>query len=189
MTRKCYEDSMRVGSMPTKPAVNVLDLYFDPRHFYGDERPHPAEDLKEVQIGPLSTHVTKIGTTLSSREEARLMDSLKQNVDNFACTIKDMPDIDSRFMCHRLSVVLGAKPVAQKRRRQGEEKQRAIKEETDKLPVVDFIREANGRWRMCTDYTDLNKAHPKDPYPLPSIDRLVDGVLGFALLSFMDAYS
>ncbi|RDX76978.1 hypothetical protein CR513_42973, partial [Mucuna pruriens] len=42
---------------------------------------------------------------------------------------------------------------------------------------------------MCTNYTNLNKACPKDPYPLPSIDRLVDGVSGFALLSFMDAYS
>ncbi|RDY12073.1 Retrovirus-related Pol polyprotein from transposon 17.6, partial [Mucuna pruriens] len=42
---------------------------------------------------------------------------------------------------------------------------------------------------MCIDYTDLNKACPKDPYPLPSIDRLVDGVSGYALLSFMDAYS
>ncbi|RDY03048.1 hypothetical protein CR513_13388, partial [Mucuna pruriens] len=42
---------------------------------------------------------------------------------------------------------------------------------------------------MCTDYTDLNKACPKDPYPLPSIDRLVDGASSFALLSFMDAYS
>ncbi|RDX65070.1 hypothetical protein CR513_56307, partial [Mucuna pruriens] len=52
-----------------------------------------------------------------------------------------------------------------------------------------MVRKPSGKWRMCTDYTDLNKAFPKDPYPLPSIDRLVDGVAGFALLSFMDAYS
>ncbi|RDY05633.1 hypothetical protein CR513_10508, partial [Mucuna pruriens] len=52
-----------------------------------------------------------------------------------------------------------------------------------------MVKKASGKWRMCTDYTDLNKACPKDPYPLPSIDRLVDGVSGFALLSFMDAYS
>nr|KYP39823.1 Retrovirus-related Pol polyprotein from transposon opus [Cajanus cajan] len=42
---------------------------------------------------------------------------------------------------------------------------------------------------MCVDYTDLNKACPKDSYPLPSIDRLVDGASGHALLSFLDAYS
>lgn len=42
---------------------------------------------------------------------------------------------------------------------------------------------------MCVDYMDLNKACHKDPYPLPSVDRLVDEALGFGLLSFMDAYS
>ena len=42
---------------------------------------------------------------------------------------------------------------------------------------------------MCTDYTDLNKACPKDPYPLPSIDALVDASSGYRYLSFMDAYS
>nr|KYP62111.1 Transposon Ty3-I Gag-Pol polyprotein [Cajanus cajan] len=42
---------------------------------------------------------------------------------------------------------------------------------------------------MCIDYTDLNKVCPKDAYPLPSIDRLVDGASGHALLSFLDAYS
>jgi len=42
---------------------------------------------------------------------------------------------------------------------------------------------------MCVDYTDLNKACPRDAYPLPSIDRLVDGAVGHAILSFLDAYS
>lgn len=41
---------------------------------------------------------------------------------------------------------------------------------------------------MCTDYTDLNKACPKDAYPLPSIDRLVDGAAGHRRLSFLDAF-
>jgi len=42
---------------------------------------------------------------------------------------------------------------------------------------------------MCTDYTHLNRACPKDAYPLPSIDRLVDGAAGHKVLSFLDAYS
>ncbi|RDX82493.1 hypothetical protein CR513_36708, partial [Mucuna pruriens] len=54
---------------------------------------------------------------------------------------------------------------------------------------VVMVKKPNGKWRMCTDYTDLNKACPKDPYPLPNIDRLVDRMVGFALLSFMDTYS
>lgn len=42
---------------------------------------------------------------------------------------------------------------------------------------------------MCVDFTNLNKACPKDPYVLPHIDRLIDGLSRFWLLSFMDAYS
>jgi hypothetical protein len=42
---------------------------------------------------------------------------------------------------------------------------------------------------MCVDFTDLNKACPKDPYPVPNIDRLIDGASGYKTLSFMDAYS
>ncbi|RDX86545.1 Retrovirus-related Pol polyprotein from transposon 17.6, partial [Mucuna pruriens] len=38
-----------------------------------------------------------------------------------------------------------------------------------------MVKKANGKWRMCTDYIDLNKAYPKDPYSLPNIDQLVDG--------------
>ncbi|KAL5546344.1 hypothetical protein UlMin_006031 [Ulmus minor] len=80
----------------------------------------------------------------------------------------------------------------------------AINTEVDKLLKADFIREANypewianvvlvkkanGNWRVCVDFTDLNKACPKDSFPLPRIDQLVDATAGHELLSFMDAYS
>jgi hypothetical protein len=48
---------------------------------------------------------------------------------------------------------------------------------------------ANGKWRLCIDYTDINKACPKDPFPLPHIDQIVDSTAGCDLLSFLDAYS
>jgi len=51
------------------------------------------------------------------------------------------------------------------------------------------VKKTNDKWRRCTDYTDLNRACPKDAYPLPNIDRLVDGVSGLQVLSFLDAYS
>ncbi|CAJ2659678.1 unnamed protein product [Trifolium pratense] len=57
------------------------------------------------------------------------------------------------------------------------------------LSNVVLVKKSNGKWRMCCDYTDLNRACPKDSYPLPCIDRLVDNSSGFKLLSFMDAYS
>ena len=52
-----------------------------------------------------------------------------------------------------------------------------------------MVKKANGNWRMCVDFTDLNKACPKDSYPLPRIDTLVDSTTRHQLLSFMDAFS
>ena len=43
-------------------------------------------------------------------------------------------------------------------------------------------------WRMCIDYTNLNKAYPKDPFPLPRIDQVINSTTGCELLSFVDAY-
>ncbi|RDX93844.1 hypothetical protein CR513_23839, partial [Mucuna pruriens] len=88
----------------------------------------------------------------------------------------------------------GVRPISQKKRRLGEEKKRMAKAETARLLQERFIREVKyPNWLsnvvMCIDYTNLNKACPKDPHPLPSIDTLVDEVLGCGLLRFMDAYS
>jgi hypothetical protein len=52
-----------------------------------------------------------------------------------------------------------------------------------------MVKKANGKWRMCVDFTDLNKACPKDSFPLPRIDQLVDSTVGHKLLTFMDAFS
>ena len=52
-----------------------------------------------------------------------------------------------------------------------------------------MVKKSNVKWRICIDYTDLNKACPKDCFPLPRIDQLVDSTAGHELLSFMDAYS
>lgn len=57
------------------------------------------------------------------------------------------------------------------------------------LSNVVMVRKPNGKWRMCIDYTNLNKACPKDRFPLPCIDQLVDSTAGHKLLSFIDAYS
>ena len=77
-------------------------------------------------------------------------------------------------------------------------------DEVNKLLVADFIHEVyypdwlanvvlvkkvNGKWRMCVDFTDLNKTCPKDSFPLPKIDSLMDSTAGHKLLTFMDAFS
>nr|KYP57535.1 Transposon Ty3-I Gag-Pol polyprotein [Cajanus cajan] len=115
-----------------------------------------------------------------------------------------MPGIDPNFLCHKISVFREVKPVTQRKRMMGEERKKAVEAEASKLLEAGFIREiqhttwldnvvmvkkANGKWRMCTDYTDLNKACPKDAYPLSNIDRLVDGTADHTFLTFLDAYS
>jgi len=110
------------------------------------------------------------------------------------------PDI----ITHRLSVYKEARPVTHKKRKLGGDKRLAAREDVDKLLTVGFIREAqyttwlanivmvtkpNDKWTVRVDYTNLNKACSKDSYPLPNIDRLVDGAAGHKILSFLDAYS
>ena len=57
------------------------------------------------------------------------------------------------------------------------------------LANVVLVKKANGKWRMCVDFTDLNKSCLKDSYPIPSIDALVDSASGCKMLSFLDAFS
>ena len=57
------------------------------------------------------------------------------------------------------------------------------------LANVVLVKKANGKLRMCVDFMDLNKACPKDSFPLPKIDQLVDSIAGHRLLTFMDAFS
>ena len=57
------------------------------------------------------------------------------------------------------------------------------------LANVVMVKKANEKWRMCVDFIDLNQACPKDSFPLPRIDQLVDSTVGHKLLTFMDAFS
>ena len=115
-----------------------------------------------------------------------------------------MPGIDPSVIVHRLNVLPSFSPIRQKKRVFAQERDKAIAEEVRKLLEADFIQEvyyldwlanvvmvkkANGKWRMCVDFTDLNKACPKDSYPLPRIDTLVESIARHQLLSFMDAFS
>ena len=146
----------------------------------------------------------KLGENLSPELKNGLICVLKANLDVFAWTHEDMVGIHPDVMCHHLNISPDFKPVRQKRRAMDVERYKALKEEVDKLLDIGFVRESfypswlanpvlvkkpNGSWRTCVDFTDLNKACPKDSFPLPRIDQLVDATSGHELLSFMDAYS
>jgi len=105
-----------------------------------------------------------------------------------------MPTIHPGIIYHKLAICPEAKPISQKKRKMGEERRKAVKEEVKKIFKAKIIREvrfstwlanivmvkkANGKWRMSTDYNNLNKVCPKDAYPLASIDRLVGATSRF----------
>ena len=115
-----------------------------------------------------------------------------------------MPDILREVTEHALKIRPGSKRVKQRLRRFDEEKRRAIGKEIVNFLVAGFIKEVyhpewlanpilvqkkSGKWRMCVDYMGLNKACPKDPFPLPHIDQVVDSTSGCETLYFLDAYS
>ena len=100
-----------------------------------------------------------------------------------------MPGIPREVAEHALKIRLGSKLVKQCLRCFDEGKHRTIGEEIAKLLATGFIKEVydpewlanpvlvrkkKGKWRMCVDYTSLNKACPKDPFPLLCIDQVVD---------------
>ena len=53
---------------------------------------------------------------------------------------------------------------------------------------VVLVKKSSGKWRVCTNFTDLNRVCPKDNFPLPRIDQLVDATAEHELLNFMDTY-
>ena len=116
-----------------------------------------------------------------------------------------MGGVDSSVITHRLNVNSSFKSVKQKRRSFAPERQKAVNEEVGKLLQAKVIREveypewlanvllvkkASGKWRLCIDFTYINRVFcPKDSFPLPWIDLIVDATADHELLSFMDAFS
>ena len=166
-----------------------------------DRRPQPVDNVVERQIGG---KVFKLGRLLSQEEQDEVAAVISRHLDAFAWSASDMPGIDPDFLCHHLTMDPKVRPVRQRRRKFNEERRLVMQEKTKKLlgaghiRVIQYpewlanvilVKKANGKWRMCVDFTELNKACPKDSYPLPSIDALVDSTSGCKMLSFLDAFS
>nr|XP_009792472.1 PREDICTED: uncharacterized protein LOC104239524 [Nicotiana sylvestris] len=99
----------------------------------------------------------------------------------------DMPGIPNEIATHKLNVdplypVVRSGKTARKRLHQGVEVPQWVAN-------VVMVKNKNGKWRIRVDFTYLNKACLKDPFPLPHIDQLIDATAGHELLSFLDAYS
>uniref|UniRef100_A0A2N9IQC0 Uncharacterized protein n=1 Tax=Fagus sylvatica TaxID=28930 RepID=A0A2N9IQC0_FAGSY len=192
--RECYFASLG-------PEATHQTMKIDEGHILVE----PTEELEEIVLDDEKpSKTTSIGTKMDRTIREAMISFLKNNLDVFAWTHDDMPGIDPATICHKLNVDPSIRPTKQKRRVFAPDRNQAISDEVEKLLTAGFIREvfypdwlanvvmvkkANGKWRMCVDFTDLNKACPKDSFPLPRIDQLVDSTAGHRLLTFMDAFS
>jgi len=134
---------------------------------------------------------------------AELTAFLRENVNTFVWSPEVFPGVSVDIVSHELNIDPTFKLIKQKRRKLGRERAKAVKAEVEKLlrigsiteeksldwianPVI--VKKKNGKWRVCVAFSDLNKACPKDSFPLQHIDRLVESTSRNKLLSFMDAF-
>ncbi|XP_023926907.1 uncharacterized protein LOC112038331 [Quercus suber] len=193
LARECYQATLALGE-------NHTWVINEPKPI-----PEPLETPQEVKIvlGD-STKVLKIGTALLTSEKEKNDLLLMSKLRCFCLKHEDMPEIDRKIIQHRLNVNLEYKPVQQKRRIFAPEHNKAVTKEVEKLLEANFIREvfypnwlanvvmvkkSNGKWRICVDFTNLNKVCPKDSFLLSRINQLVDSTTRHKLLSFMNTFS
>ena len=136
-------------------------------------------------------------------EKEELIKFLKRNVNVFAWSAYEALGVDSSFIWRHLNVNPSVTPKKQPRRHSSKDHLNAVKEEVMKLKRVRAIKEVfylewltnivvmkkkNVKWRVCANFTDLNKAYLKDLFPMPRIDQLVDATIGHPRMSFLDAF-
>src|SRR3954471_22613031 len=199
-SRNCYLTSMKNKGLAESLPIDFLDIRGD----LAQKRPEPAEAITKVPLQRGEEYFLQIGSHLGGPLRDNLIKFLIDNLDIFAWSPSDMPGIDPAVIAHHLNIKPDYKPVQQKKRSLGIDRQKAAEEEVDRLLEAGFIQEinypqwlanvvmvkkSNGKWRMCVDFTDLNKACPKDIFPLPRIDYPVDNASSHQLFSFMDAFS
>ncbi|XP_073133360.1 uncharacterized protein [Henckelia pumila] len=199
-SRRCYADT----------------IWVDNKRARGTERRDGSRQEEVCTVGEVKEEYEEVEVVLGQPEkiarvargmEPALVEQLKtcltQNADVFAWSPKELTGVPTHLAEHRLNILSGSRPVRQKKRHFGAEKDKFIAEQVRKLLEAGHVKEvqfptwlsnvvlapkSTGKWRMCIDFRDLNKACPKDCYPLPQIDQLVDSTSGYELLCFMDAY-
>ena len=121
----------------------------------------------------------------------------------FAWDAYEAPGLDPNFICHHLNVNPSITPKRQPPRRPSKEHVEAVKCEVTKhkqagaikklfypqwLANTVVVKKKTEKWCVCVDFTDLNRPCPKDPFPIPQIDQLVDATVGHPRMSFLDAF-
>lgn len=163
-----------------------------------------TEEIENVALDPqFPDRTVQVEATLPMEVKTKVINLLRQYQQVFAWGPEDMPGVSPELITHCLNVDPRVKPIQQKRRYFAPERSQAVTEEVIKLlnskivkkvfyptwlsnPVM--VKKPDDSWRMCVDYTDLNKHCPKDCHPLPVIDQKVEAISGYEILMFLDAY-
>eukprot|EP00253_Pinus_taeda_P028534 PITA_28534 len=157
---------------------------------------------KIVEIKPGKT--LNINANLTSEQEMKLIHVLRKYKEAFAWDYPDMKGIDPQLCTHHIYVEKDARLVRQSQRRLNPHLKHVVKAELQKLLDVNFIYpisnskwvsplvvvpKKNGKWRICVDYKELNKATQKDHFPLPFINQVLDTYAGKKFFYFLDGFS
>jgi hypothetical protein len=163
------------------------------------DQPKPmllCEDIAEQKV--------LLGSQLFDEQEKTLLRFLFNNKDVFAWTANDLCGVNNDVIEHSLNVDPTFRPRKQRLRKMSDDKAEGARNEVKRLLSAGVMREVtypewlantimvkkdNGKWRMCIDFIDLNKACPKDEFPLLRIDSLVDAAASSEFMSLLDCYS
>jgi hypothetical protein len=161
-------------------------------------------ETKKVYLDDMLDKAVTIGAHLNPEEEKELIQFLNKNKDAFAWSAKDLQGINKDIIEHTLETDEKIVPKKLKLRKMSKEKAKAVEAEVQRLQDAKVIREVkypvwlantmpvkkkNGKWRMCVDFTDLNKACKKDDFPLERVDKIVDDAANSEMLSLLDMFS
>jgi hypothetical protein len=145
-----------------------------------------------------------ISEDLASRDKEKLITYLSRNKDVFAWSALDLVRVSRSIIEHRLGIDRSVRPRKQRLSKMFDKKIEAAKAEVHRLLEANFIepiayptwlanvvmvQKKSGKWCMCIDFTSLNKACPKDNFPLPRIDEIVDSATGCEVMSLLDCFS
>jgi hypothetical protein len=142
------------------------------------DQPKPmllCEDIAEQKV--------LLGSQLSEEQEKNLLRFLFNDKDVFAWSANYLCGVNRDVIEHSLNVDPSFRPRKQRLRKMSDDKY------LEWLANTVMVKKVNGKWRMCIYFTDLNKACPKDEFPLPRIDSLVDAAASSELMSLLNCYS
>jgi hypothetical protein len=162
------------------------------------------DGTKAVPLDPATPKQTGIiSEDLTSQDEDKLTSCLSHNKDVFAWSAHDLVGFSRTIIEHGLGINPSVRPRKQRLRKMSDEKTKATKAEVHRLLEANFIepiayptwlanvvmvQKKSGKWRMCINFTSLNKACPKDNFPLPWIDKIVDSAAGCEVMSLLNFF-